>query len=83
MATNLEKLQGNKAAVPMEIMETNFDNIKMSYDQHIAFYRKKKEIKAKLELERVRLEEEAAKEQEALENVGAEDTKEIVKTEEE
>lgn len=61
MATTLEKLSQNKA-VEVKRMATDFENIRLSKDQHIAKYRKKKEIAAKLELEKQRLEELAEKE---------------------
>ena len=77
MSTVSEKLKGSTAATPHEIMETNHDNLKMSYAQHIAFYRKKKEIKAKVLLEQQRLEELAKKEEEDLIKAGQEDTKQV------
>ena len=77
MSTILEKLQGNKVAVPMEIMESDPENLFLSRDQFEAKYRKKAEIKAKLLAEKARLEEEADKELEALQNIGAEDNKTV------
>lgn len=80
MATIKEKLATQTSAKPHKIMETNFDNINMSRDQHILHYRKKEEIEAKLELEKKRLEELALEEEKALENAGNEDNKENEKT---
>lgn len=80
MPTVQEKLAGNKPAVPIEIMETDHENITLTRDQFEAKYRKKKEIKAKLAAEKIRLEEEALAEQEALEKIGAEDNKKTKKS---
>lgn len=78
-----EKLKGQTSATPHEIVETDYDNLHLSRDQFDAKYRKKKEIKAKLELEKQRLESLAAEEEKALEKVGQEDLeqKEIKETE--
>lgn len=82
MSTALEKLKGDKAATPHEIMETDKDNINLSRDQFESKYRKKKEISAKLAAEKARLELEADEEIKALENIGLEDIKKEVKEEE-
>lgn len=68
-----EKLKGQTAATPHEIVETDHDNLHISRDVFVAKYRKKAEIKAKLKLEQIRLEELARKEEEELEKVGRED----------
>ncbi len=83
MATSLEKLQGNKAAAPIKIKPNDPERLFMSRDQVILKDRKIKEIEAKLAAEKARLEEEAEKEQEALQNVGAEDVQEVKKVSEE
>lgn len=75
MASMADKLKGTQAAAPHVIMESDFENIKLSRDQFEAKYRKKKEIAAKLKLEEARLIELAEKEQADLEKVGAEDIK--------
>lgn len=73
-----EKLKGNAtSATPHEIVETDHENIKLSRDQFVAKYRKKKEIKAKLELEKQRLEALAEEEEKALEKAGQEDLKQM------
>lgn len=71
-----EQIKGNPtSATPHEIVETDKDNINLSRDQFEAKYRKKREIKAKLELERIRLEELARQEEEDLIKAGQEDAK--------
>ncbi len=76
MASVSDKMKGsNTAATPHEIVEKDHDNLHLSKDAFIAKYRKKKEIKAKLELERIRLEELAREEEKTLEQVGKEDLK--------
>lgn len=82
MATIKDKIAGATVATPKEIMETNFDNINMSYDQHIEYYRKKKEIKAKLEIEKAKLEAELEAETKELEKTGKEDIEQKASNEE-
>lgn len=76
MPTTAEKLASN-AAKPVKRRETDHDNLRISRDQFVAKYRKKDEIAAKLELQRIEMEEAAGKEQEALEKIGAQDQKEV------
>lgn len=64
------------SAKPHKIMPTDPDRLHMSRDQSIAKDRKIKEIDAKLELERQRLEALSTQEEKALEAAGAEDNKE-------
>lgn len=82
-----EKLKsGSTSATPHEVVETDHDNLHISRDQFVAKYRKKKEIAAKLEVEKQRLEELAREEEKQLEKLGQEDLvpkKETVKSEEE
>lgn len=73
MASIAEKLKGDTAAVPKNIMETDHDNINLSRDQFVLKYRKKAEIERKLELEKQRLEELAAQEEADLIKAGQED----------
>lgn len=68
-----ERLKGGDAATPHKIVETDYENIKLSRDQFEAKYKKKREIEAKLKLEEARLIELAKKEEEELENIGQED----------
>ncbi len=80
MATAIEKMQGNKVAVPHKIRETDHENIRLSRDAFEAKYRKIDEIEAKtaaFKAEQIGL---AAKEMEALENMGKEDNKRTRKT---
>lgn len=75
-----EKLKGS-VAVPHEIVETDHENINLSRDAFTAKYRKKAEIKAKLALEKERLEELAREEEKALEQIGQEDNAQSVQKE--
>ncbi len=75
MATLKDKVGGQTSATPHEIVETDHENINLSKDQFILKYRKKAEIKAKLELERQRLEALAAQEEADLIKAGQEDLK--------
>ncbi len=77
-----ESMKGKTAATPHEIMETDHENLHLSRDAFEAKYRKKKEIKAKLELEKIRLEELAKQEEKELEKIGQEDLKQTGTTEE-
>lgn len=72
MVSVSEQLKGKTAATPHEIMDTDHDNLNLTRDQFEAKYRKKKEIKAKLELEKVRLEQLATKEEADLVKAGQE-----------
>lgn len=72
MATSLEKLQGNKSTTPVDIQETDHENLNLSRDQFEAKYRKKAQIKEKLIAEKIRLEEEALREEQELETLGRE-----------
>lgn len=73
MSTVSEKMKGQTAVTPHEIVETDHENIKLSKDAFIAKYRKKAEIKAKLKIEQARLEELAEQEEKELEKLGQED----------
>lgn len=72
----VETLKSKEAALPpVEIVETDHENIKLSRDQFEEKYRKKRELKARLELEKIRIEKE-------LETEGSEDNKAEDKNEE-
>lgn len=60
-------------------MPDNFNNINMSRDEHVIYYRKQAEIDAKLEVQKLELQDKAAKEMEALEKLGADELAEIAK----
>lgn len=82
MVSISEKMKsGATAATPHEIVETDHDNLHLSRDQFETKYRKKREIKAKLELEKIRLEELASLEEQELEKVGQQDLKEKLTSE--
>lgn len=83
MPTVSEKLKNESVVTPHEIMETDHGNINLSRDAFELKYRKKAEIKAKLALEKLRLEEEEEKEYQELQKVEAEDNAENEKTQEE
>ena len=70
-----EKLKGNQAATPHEVVETDHENLNLSKEAFILKYRKKAEIKAKLKIEQARLEELAEQEEKALIEAGQKDNK--------
>ena len=71
-----EKLQ---TSAPVRPVPNDPDRLFMSRDEVLAKDRKLKEIEAKLDLERKKLEEQYEKEQEALEKIGAEELASSVK----
>ena len=73
MVTAKDTLAGRTAAKPHKIVETDHENITLSKEQFILKYRKKAEIEAKLEAQRLELEEAAEAEMKALEMAGKED----------
>lgn len=79
MPTIAEKLKSGTAtsATPHEVVETDHENLHLSRDQFLAKYRKKAEIKAKVALEKSRLEELARQEELDLIKAGQEDTVKI------
>lgn len=72
MSTVKEKMEQQKPIV-LDPVETDHENLKLSRDQFELKYRKKAEIKAKLALEKARLEELAEQEEKELEAVGSQD----------
>lgn len=71
-----DKLQ---APAPVKVAPYDPDRLHMSRDEVIAKDRKMKEIDAKLEIERQKLEAQYEKEQEALEKIGQEELAETFK----
>ena len=69
------------AAKPLKIMATDPDRLHMSRDQSIAKDRKLRDIDAKLELERQRLEALSNQEEKDLEAVGKEDNEKTISEE--